>query len=118
SGLKGGRPDWLNDVASESLAAVERGIDLHGICLFPAVDMPDWHTGEWLHNGIADVELLPSGSLMRKPYLPYVECLHGWQRRLKRVSTLDEDPFDTAVNLEDIAAVAREIAARPDKDWH
>ena len=46
--------------ASESLAAVNRGVDLHGICLFPAVDMTDWHTGEWLQMGIADVEGLPT----------------------------------------------------------
>jgi beta-glucosidase/6-phospho-beta-glucosidase/beta-galactosidase len=46
SGLKGGRPDWLDDVVCESLAAVRRGVELHGICLFPAVDMPDWNTGE------------------------------------------------------------------------
>jgi beta-glucosidase/6-phospho-beta-glucosidase/beta-galactosidase len=43
SGLYGGRPDWLNDVVCECLAAVNRGVDLHGICLFPAVDMTDWH---------------------------------------------------------------------------
>lgn len=54
------------------LAAVNRGVDLHGICLFPAVDMTDWHSGEWLHMGVADVEELPGGTLMRKPYLPYV----------------------------------------------
>ncbi|MDQ3810621.1 MAG: family 1 glycosylhydrolase, partial [Chloroflexota bacterium] len=55
SGLKEGRPAWLKDVMEESLAAVARGIDLHGVCLFPAVDMPNWHTGEWLHNGICDL---------------------------------------------------------------
>jgi beta-glucosidase/6-phospho-beta-glucosidase/beta-galactosidase len=118
SGLKGGRPDWLNDVVSESLAAVNRGVDLHGVCLFPAVDMPDWGTGEWVKNGIADLELLPSGALMRVPYVPYVETLHGWQRRLNRVTELDEDPFDKAVNLEDIVEAAREMAPEADSDWH
>ncbi|HEX9932502.1 MAG TPA: hypothetical protein VGB08_06620, partial [Allosphingosinicella sp.] len=38
SGLRGGRPEWLDDVVTESLAALNRGVDLHGICLFPAVD--------------------------------------------------------------------------------
>ncbi len=47
SGMNDGREDWLRDVMDESLAAVEQGMDLHGICLFPAVDMPDWHTGKW-----------------------------------------------------------------------
>ena len=55
SGLREGRPDWLCDIVEESLAAVRKGIDLHGVCLFPAVDMPDWHTGEWLHNGLCDL---------------------------------------------------------------
>jgi hypothetical protein len=118
SGLEGGRDDWLNDVVHESLAAVNKGVDLHGICMFPAVDMPDWHTGEWLHNGIADVELLPSGALMRKPFLPYVQALHNWQRRLNRVTELDDDPFDAPVNLEDIVKAARELLPTPDPDWH
>jgi hypothetical protein len=118
SGLHGGRDDWLNDVVMESLAAVNRGVDLHGICLFPAVDMPNWHTGEWLHNGIADLERLPSGALMRKPFPPYVEALHSWQRRLNRVTELDDDPFDSAVDLADIRQAARELAPRADADWH
>ncbi len=118
SGLHGGRPDWLNDVVQESLAAVNRGVDLHGICLFPAVDMTDWHTGEWLHMGIADTELLPSGALMRRPFVPYVEMLHRWQQRLKRVTALDEDPYDQPVNLDDVVQAARELDPKADADWH
>ncbi|HZF93232.1 MAG TPA: hypothetical protein VEZ20_00005 [Allosphingosinicella sp.] len=118
SGLKGGRPDWLNDVVTESLAAVARGVDLHGICLFPAVDMTDWHNGEWLHMGIADVERLPSGALMRTPFVPYVEALHAWQRRLGRLSELDEDPYSTAVDLSDIERAARALRPQADADWH
>jgi beta-glucosidase/6-phospho-beta-glucosidase/beta-galactosidase len=118
SGMEGGRDDWLNDVVTESLAAVNRGVDLHALCLFPAVDMPDWHTGKWLRNGIADVERLPSGALMRTPFPPYVETLHRWQRRLNRVTELDEDPFDAAVNLDDIVRAARELQPDADPDWH
>jgi beta-glucosidase/6-phospho-beta-glucosidase/beta-galactosidase len=118
SGLKGGRPDWLNDVVGESLAAVNRGVDLHGVCLFPAVDMPDWHSGEWLHNGIADLERLPDGSLMRVPFAPYVETLHRWQRRLGRTTVLDEDPFDSAVDLGDIVRAAKALRPEADADWH
>jgi beta-glucosidase/6-phospho-beta-glucosidase/beta-galactosidase len=118
SGLKGGRPDWLNDVVTESLAAVARGVDLHGICLFPAVDMTDWHNGEWLHMGIADVERLPSGALMRTPFVPYVEALHTWQRRLNRPTELDEDPYSAAVDLADIKRAARELRPQADADWH
>jgi beta-glucosidase/6-phospho-beta-glucosidase/beta-galactosidase len=117
SGLEGGRPDWLNDVVAESLAAVRRGVDLHGICLFPAVDMTDWHSGAWLHMGIADVAPQADGALLRKPFPPYVDALHGWQRRLNRVTSLDADPYDAAVDLADIDAAARELAPAADADW-
>jgi beta-glucosidase/6-phospho-beta-glucosidase/beta-galactosidase len=118
SGLHGGRPDWLNDVASEALAAINRGVDLHGLCLFPAVDMTDWHTGEWLHMGIADVEPLPNGTLLRKPFLPYVQMLQQWQTRLNRPTRVDADPFDTPVDLQDVIKAARELELSPDKNWH
>ena len=69
-------------------------------------------------NGIADLERLPNGTLMRVPYVPYVEALHAWQRRLNRVVELDDDPFDAAVDLEDIVKAAKELAPSPDPDWH
>jgi len=118
SGLYGGRVDWLNDITCEALAAVNNGVELHGICLFPAVDMTDWHSGEWLHMGIADVEELPSGALMRTPFVPYVDALHGWQNRLHRVTGLDADPYDKPVTLEEIRAVARELRPQPDEAFH
>ena len=117
SGLKGGRPDWLNDIATEGLAAVRQGVDLHGICLFPAVDMADWHTREWLHMGIADVAALPGGKLQRTLFEPYAAALREWQRRLKRTTVLDADPYDQPVDLDDVIAAARADEHVPDQDW-
>jgi hypothetical protein len=68
--------------------------------------------------GIADVEQLPTGALMRKPFVPYVEALHRWQRRLRRVEQLDQDPFDQPVDLADIARAAEELDLKPDANWH
>jgi hypothetical protein len=118
SGLHGGRDQWLEDISCECLAAVNRGVELHGICLFPAVDMQDWHTREWLHMGIADVEQLSSGALMRKPFVPYVDALHRWQKRLNRVAALDQDPFDKPIDLEDIRKAAAELQPLADAQWH
>ncbi|HUQ01722.1 MAG TPA: family 1 glycosylhydrolase [Kofleriaceae bacterium] len=116
SGLADGRDAWLKDVMEESLAAVDQGIDLHGVCLFPGVDMPDWHTGEWLHNGICD--LVPEGSVLRRVLDPaYVEELHRWQRLLNRVTELDEDPFSDPVELADVVAAAKKMKVQPDKNW-
>jgi beta-glucosidase/6-phospho-beta-glucosidase/beta-galactosidase len=116
SGLGDGRPDWLKDVMEESLAAVDRGVDLHGVCLYPAVDMPDWHTGEWLNMGLLDI-VEDGDRLHRVPFAPYVEELRRWQRRLKRVTELDADPFDEPVDLQDVIDGARRLKTTPDKDW-
>jgi hypothetical protein len=67
--------------------------------------------------GIADVEELPNGSLMRSPFAPYTEALRHWQKRLKRVTALDDDPYDKPVNLADIAKVAKEEKWKADRDW-
>ena len=116
SGLREGRDEWLDDVMHESLAAVAGGVDLHGVCLFPAVDMPDWHTGEWLHSGIADL-VADGDDLRRAPAGDYIARLHKWQRRLNRVTALDADPFDNPVDLRDVVRAAREPHERPDKNW-
>jgi beta-glucosidase/6-phospho-beta-glucosidase/beta-galactosidase len=116
SGLGQGRSAWLRDVMDESLAAVELGMDLHGICLFPAVDMRDWNTGEWLHNGICDLVEV-DGELRRELHAPFVEELHRWQRELNRVTVLDEDPFSDPVELQDVIDAAHRLKKKPDVDW-
>jgi beta-glucosidase/6-phospho-beta-glucosidase/beta-galactosidase len=116
SGLGSGRPEWLCDMVEESLAAVHKGIDLHGICLFPAVDMPDWHKGGWLNNGLCDLED-DNGRLKRIPFAPYIDELRRWQKRLNRVTELDEDPFSDPVDLDDIKQAADRMRLKTDKDW-
>jgi hypothetical protein len=116
SGLGEGRPAWLRDIIEESLAAVLQGIELHGVCLFPAVDMPNWHTGEWLHNGICDL-VAEGGDLRRVPHEPYIAELRRWQKILNRVTELDEDPFSDPVDLGDIILAAKKLQLASDKDW-
>ena len=116
SGMNEGREDWLRDVMQESLAAVNEGINLHGVCLFPAVDMPDWHTGEWLRNGLCDV--VPEGDVLnRVPCDPYVAELRRWQKELNRVTELDADPFSDPVELHDVGEAARRLQLKGDRDW-
>ncbi len=117
SGMGKGRPEWLRDVMEESLAAVNQGMDLHGVCLFPAVDMPDWHTGEWLHNGICDL-VDGDGNLKRVPHQPYVDELRRWQKELNRSTELDDDPFSDPVELQDVIDAARRLKPQPDRNWH
>jgi beta-glucosidase/6-phospho-beta-glucosidase/beta-galactosidase len=117
SGMNDGREDWLRDVMEESLAAVELGMDLHGVCLFPAVDMPDWHTGEWLHNGLCDVKI--NGDVLERCECePYIVELRRWQKELNRVTELDEDPYSDPVELQDVIDAAKRLNKQPDQNWH
>jgi beta-glucosidase/6-phospho-beta-glucosidase/beta-galactosidase len=117
SGMNHGRTEWLRDVMNEAMAAVNQGMDLHGICLFPAVDMPDWHTGEWLHNGICDL-VEENGDLRRVPFGPYVDELRRWQKELNRVTAVDEDPYSDPVELQDVVDAAKRLRPAPDANWH
>ena len=116
SGMGKGRADWLNDVIQESLAAVNLGIDLHGICLFPAIDMRDWHTGKWLHNGICDL-IEEQQDLRRSPDQEFVDMLRHWQKELNRVTVLDDNPFDDPVELQDVVDAAARLQIKPDANW-
>jgi hypothetical protein len=80
------------------------------------VDMPNWHTGEWLHNGLCDL-VEDEGRLKRVPFQPYIDELRRWQKRLNRVTELDEDPFSDPVDLDDIKAAAERLRMKSDKDW-
>jgi beta-glucosidase/6-phospho-beta-glucosidase/beta-galactosidase len=117
SGMKEERVSWLNDVMEESLAAVDMGIDLHGICLFPAVDMPEWHSGEWLHNGFCDFSN-DGDRVKRALFQPYIDELRKWQKELNRVTALDEDPLSDPVELEDVIVAAKRLKTKPDQNWY
>ena len=117
SGLREGRDDWLEDVMQESLTAVHDGINLQGVCLYPAVDMPDWNNGEWLHNGIAD--LVPvDGDLHRVPDVAYVARIRSWQQRLNQSERADSEVMATPVDYRDVVRVADELMLKGDHDWH
>ncbi len=116
SGLRDGRSEWLDDVMQESLAAVNDGIDLQAVCLFPGVDMPDWNTGEWLHNGIAD--LIEEGmDLRRAPDSRYVDRLRWWQRLLNQAEEIDEGVISTPVDQGDVRDAAKRLALEGDRNW-
>jgi beta-glucosidase/6-phospho-beta-glucosidase/beta-galactosidase len=39
------RPGWHRMMVDECIAAMEAGVDLQGICIYPLVDMPEWKHG-------------------------------------------------------------------------
>ncbi len=48
------RPTWFNYVCSEVVAAIQMGIPIDGLCLYPIVNHPGWDDDRHCHNGLWD----------------------------------------------------------------
>jgi beta-glucosidase/6-phospho-beta-glucosidase/beta-galactosidase len=76
------RPRWLREVTDTVLQVRQQGVDVQGICLYPIVDMRDWHTQQWMKFGLWDVEE-ERGVLHRVAYRPLLDEVRRTQRRLR-----------------------------------
>lgn len=78
------RPQWINYIGQECLAALQMGVPLLGVCLYPIIDRTDWDFMEiWHRSGLWDADDksdLPPG---RKLYLPYATALIKTQQQLE-----------------------------------
>jgi hypothetical protein len=114
SGYQDKRAEWLRMTMEESMRALNSGVDLQGICLYPAVDITDWDTGAWAKIGIFDVE--DEQTCERIPCEPYIEELRRWQRILDHPENVE--PHDLArhgvgtVQLGEVKRAAREWEER------
>ena len=48
------RPDWFRYVCDEVAIAMDKGIPINGICLYPIVNHPGWADDRHCHNGLWD----------------------------------------------------------------
>lgn len=48
------RPEWLEYIGAEALAAIESGCELHGITLYPVLNHPGWTDDRYCENGLWD----------------------------------------------------------------
>lgn len=113
SGYGEHRAEWLDMVMQESLTALNDGIDLQGVCLFPCVDMPDWQSGQWAKIGIFDIQ--DREACDRIACQPYIDELRRWQQILDRPNNVEPDELDHGVHrvqLEEVRRKAREWESR------
>lgn len=48
-----GRADWLHDIAGQARQAMDAGVPLGGVCLYPLLDRPDWQAPDrWHRSGL------------------------------------------------------------------
>lgn len=61
-----GRADWLREIAREARAALDRGVPLEGVCLYPILDRFDWEDcTHWHNSGLWDMQRNGNGHYRR-----------------------------------------------------
>jgi hypothetical protein len=117
SGYQDNRAEWLRTTMEESLTALNRGVDLHGVCLYPFVDVPDWHTGKLARIGIFDLK--DAKTCERVPCDPYIDELHRWQQTLDQPEHIEPESEGRqwgSVQLAEVKRYAREWEGRVSAD--
>ncbi len=71
-----GRAPWLDEIARECRIAIERGVPLQGVCLYPILDRFDWddHT-HWHNSGLWDMRRNGTGHYHRELNEEYAAAL-------------------------------------------
>jgi hypothetical protein len=112
SGHQDHRAEWLCMTIEECMKALNSGIELHGICLYPCVDIPDWQTQEWAKIGIFDIH--DRETCDRVPCEPYIAELRRWQKILRQPECMEPDGIKHGqwrVKLGEVRQHAREWEA-------
>jgi hypothetical protein len=71
------RRGWLRYVCQEVAAAIEKGVPLHGICLYPILNHPGWVDDRHCYNGLWDYA---DKSGKRKIYSPLAAEIRRWRK--------------------------------------
>jgi hypothetical protein len=75
-----GRAPWLDEIAAESRLAIENGVPLEGVCLYPILDRFDWDDRTHWHNcGIWDMQINGAGQYTRILNPAYADSLRAAQ---------------------------------------
>lgn len=92
-----GRGVWIREMAEQTMMARERGAEVCGICLYPAIDRPDWdNAAHWHHSGLWDLDRDGPDPLARVLVAPYATAL---QQAIRLTDSLCETKEKTMPTL-------------------
>jgi beta-glucosidase/6-phospho-beta-glucosidase/beta-galactosidase len=101
------RPAWLRYVGYEVRRALQAGVPIHGVCLYPIVNHPGWDDDRHCYNGLWDY---PDANGTREIYEPLARELESEQRLLDAPREAQVPAsFETDTHLLDVAAHWMEI---------
>lgn len=78
-----GRAAWIREMTDEVCLALDAGVPLEGVCLYPIIDRFEWDDpGHWHNSGLWDLQREADGTLRRVICAPYAEELARCQARV------------------------------------
>lgn len=78
-----GRAEWLRELTAEMERALEAGVPVEAVCLYPVIDRFEWENPQHWHNsGLWDYSPDAAGNLVRVLNEPYAAELRHSQARL------------------------------------
>jgi beta-glucosidase/6-phospho-beta-glucosidase/beta-galactosidase len=90
------RASWFRYVCEESLSAMDQGVPLHGICLYPILNHPGWVDDRHCHNGLWDY---PDPNGNREIYKPLAAEIRRWRPVFER-ELVSEHAKATLLNVQ------------------
>jgi glycosyltransferase involved in cell wall biosynthesis len=75
------RPDWIRYVYRETVAAMERGVPIEGICLYPILDHLGWDDDRPCENGLMSATMIGDERLLHRPLEEALEHISRDVRR-------------------------------------
>jgi beta-glucosidase/6-phospho-beta-glucosidase/beta-galactosidase len=64
------RAEWLQEISEDCFTAIQNGVDLRGICIYPLIDRPDWDDlSSYCQCGLWDINSITKERFLHQPYL-------------------------------------------------
>jgi beta-glucosidase/6-phospho-beta-glucosidase/beta-galactosidase len=90
-----GRAEWLREITDEIIIAIEHGVPLEGVCLYPIIDRFEWEDPtHWHNSGLWDFVHEPDGTYRRVLNERYADELRRSQIRIADLRAGEADPIE------------------------
>ncbi len=71
------RAAWFQYVSDEANRALQLGVPLEGLCLYPVVNHPGWDDGRACQNGLLSSHITAAGRDIYQPLLERITAIYG-----------------------------------------
>ena len=102
------RVNWFNYVCNEVYEAIESGVPVKGICLYPILNHPGWDDDRHCHNALLDY---PDANGNREIYWPLAEAVQAQQHLFTQRNQLRNEPTDFRHHLPFSSAMGLRVSA-------